>query len=181
MDAELLALCKQTVTRQAYVGYDDHNDFTWQTDITSQSVVLTLLVGVVVHLGMMTGTLVVKDATDTDIYSAVTDYEIDYTTGLLKRRAGSTIPTGSTVHCSYSWQTITTIAARVEFTNVLIRNSEGQEVVSTCQIYCNGDTVIDLRDKITISGTTVTYPEILAIAENPDENGVIDHKVIFTK
>lgn len=108
MDAELLALCNQTVTRYAFASYDDHNDFTWSA-------------------------------------------------------------------------TAVTFKARVEFSNVLIRNAEGQEVLSTCQIYCNGNTTIDLRDKITISGTTVTYPEIVAIAENPDEFGVIDHKVIYTK
>lgn len=31
MDAELLALCNQVVTRYAFVSYDDHNDFTWNS------------------------------------------------------------------------------------------------------------------------------------------------------
>lgn len=185
MDAELLALCKQTVTKYAFVGYDDHNDFTWQTNVTSQHVTLTgttasLVLSPTGGQTIMTG-MVVKDTTDTTTYGLNTDYTIDYTAGTIVRTAASTIPSGATVHVSYSWQTIVAFAARVEFTNTLIRNNEGQEVVSTCQIYCDGTVVIDERDKITISGTLVVYPEILKIAHNPDENGAIDHHVIYTK
>ena len=181
MDAELLAMCNQTVTRQAFVSYDDNNDFSWQTDVTSQAVVLVGTTGVVLHLGMMTGTLVVKNNTGATTYSATIDYEINYTTGVIKRRAGSTIADGATVYCTYSWQTITTFLARAQFKNVLIRGVDGHESLSTCQIYCDNVTINE-RDKISITtGTTVTYPEILSIEINVDEFGIIDHKVIYTK
>ena len=35
MDAELLALCNQVVTRYAFLSYDDHNDFTWSATGTT--------------------------------------------------------------------------------------------------------------------------------------------------
>ena len=108
MDAELLALCKQSVSRYAFTSYDVNNDFSWSA-------------------------------------------------------------------------TATTFAARIEYVNKLIRDINGQESLSTCQIYANGDTIISERDKIYIAGATVLYPEILAIEKNPDENGVMDHIVIYTK
>jgi hypothetical protein len=107
MDAELLALCNQTVYKYAFLNYDDHNDFTWDNNFS-------------------------------------------------------------------------TFRARVEFTNKLIRDQNGQEIVSTCQIYCNGDVTIDERDKIKVAGLKAD-PEILSIQQNPDENGNIDHKVIYTR
>jgi len=109
MDAELLALCNQTVTRYPFLRYDEHNDFKW------------------------------------DMVNFVT------------------------------------FKARIEFSNKLVRNQQGQEIVSTCQIYCNGDTAIDIRDKITADGLTKADPEIIMIQQNPDETGAIDHKVIFTR
>jgi len=108
MDAALLALCNQTVTRTPFLKYDEHNDFEWDTDNP------------------------------------------------------------------------TTFVARIEFSNKLVRDQQGQEIVSTCQIYCNGDVVIDERDKISATGLRAD-PEIIAIQQNPDENGNIDHKVIFTR
>ena len=109
MDAELLALCKQTVSRYAYSSSNRYNDYTWSATVSS------------------------------------------------------------------------TFLARIEHKNVLVRDALGQEVLSTCQIYCDGGTVIDPKDKITADDFYVDYPEIAAIDSNPDENGDIDHKVIYTK
>lgn len=184
MDAELLALCKQTVTRLKFVSYDEHNDFSWQTDVTSQSVVLTGTTpsvvkaptgGVTIMVGM-----VVKDATDVTTYTLNIDYTINYTLGTIVRTATSTIPTGTTVHVTYSWQTISTFLARVEYDNIVLREANGQQFVSTCQIYAEEIADLDERDKLTLpTGTLVSQPEIKHIQHNPDENGVIDHVVIF--
>jgi hypothetical protein len=186
MDAELLALCNQTVTRYAYVGYDDHNDFTWQTDITNQDVVLTGVIASIVLSPangklIMAGMTVKDSATGLITYGLGIDYTIDYTAGTIVRTVTSTIPTGATVHVSYSWQTVTTFKARVEYSNKLIRDKNGQEIIATCQVYCDGSTVIIEQDKIVISGTSRADPEILVIQCNPDETGAIDHKVIFTR
>ena len=82
----------------------------------------------------------------------------------------------------YTWSaTSTTFLARVEFNNQLIRDVNGQETLSTCQIYCNGTTTIDTRDKITYTGAIPTYPEILKIESQPDENGAIYYKCIYTR
>lgn len=108
MDAALLALCNQMVTRIPFLGYDSHNDFEWDT------------------------------ANPTEF------------------------------------------RARIEFSNKLVRDQQGQEIISTCQIYCNGDVIIDERDKISAAGLRAD-PEIIAIQQNPDETGAIDHKVIFTR
>lgn len=108
MDRELLLLCNQVVTRYAYLGYDDHNDFTWATNSTS-------------------------------------------------------------------------FLARIEYQNKLIRTGVGQELLSTCQIYCDGSTVINERDKITAIGFTKIDPEILKIENQPDDKGNIYYKCIYTK
>ena len=85
-------------------------------------------------------------------------------------------------HNDYTWSTIpTSFLGRVEFINKIIRDKDGQETISTCTIYCNSDTVIDERDRISYAGAKVLYPEILNIAKNPDEYGNIDHFVIYTK
>jgi len=185
MDAELLALCRQTVTRLKFVNYDEHNDFTWSNDVVSQHVTLT---GVVASLVLdptgdqiiMSGSLIVKDATDVTTYTLGIDYTIDYTLGTIVRTAISTIPTGVIVHVSYSWQTISTFLARVEYDNIVIRESNGQQFISTCQIYAEQILDLDERDKLTLPvGTLVSQPEIKHIAHNPDEFGNIDHIVIY--
>ena len=79
-------------------------------------------------------------------------------------------------HNDYTWAaTGTDAAARIEGSDVTIRNNEGIEVLSTCQICVDGTVAIGLKDKIT------STPEILKINAEPDENGVIDHKWIYTR
>ena len=108
MEAELKALCNQTVSLYAYQSSDRHNDYTWSTKPT-------------------------------------------------------------------------TFFARIEQEHILIRNELGQEMLSTCQIYCDNDVVIDIRDKITADFFDINYPEILKIEKNPDEYGDLHHIVIYTK
>lgn len=184
MDAELKALCKQTVTRLKFVSYDDHNDFTWTNEVTNQNVVLT---GVAASLVLdptggqtILAGMVVTDATDETTYVLNDDYTIDYVTGKIARTADSTILIGATVHVSYSWQTISTFLARVEYDNIVLREQNGQQFVSTCQIYTEQIDDLNERDKLTLpTGTLVSQPEIKHIAHNPDEDGNIDHIVIY--
>ena len=83
-------------------------------------------------------------------------------------------------HNDYTWSpTGATFAGRVEYRNKLIRDINGQESISTCQIYCNGDTSIDTRDKITAVGLIPTYPEILQVERQPDEYGAIYYTCIY--
>lgn len=181
MDAELLALCNQVMTVYSYVGYNDDNDFTWQNDVTLQDVTLTGLVGTFVHANIVVGSIVLQS---TDVVPVVyvlnIDYTIDYTLGTITRTATSTIPSGVPIHLSYSWQTITIVACRIEYYNKLIRDKDGQETVSTCQIYCDYNTMNE-KDKIILSGTSRIDPEIVSIQHNPDEFGNIDHMVIYTR
>jgi hypothetical protein len=181
MDALLLALCKQTITKYSYISSNRDNDYAWHTVVTGSSIVLTGVVEVTLHVNMISGTLVVTNSAGTVTYVVNIDYTINYTTGKIKRTATSTITSGQTVKVSYNYETITTIACRIEHKNILIRNALGQETLSSCQIYCDGSTVIDIKDKITSTDFDVDYPEILAINSNPDENGDIDHKLVYTK
>lgn len=180
MNKQLKRLCKQSITSYAYVGSDRNNDSTWQTDVVSEHVVLTNIIPIIVHLGMMTGSLVVKSANDLTTYG-LTDYTIDYNTGLLARTVASTISSGVAIHVTYSWQTVQTFLARIEEQNRLIINDIGQEMLSTCQIYCDNDVVITTKYKITSTHFKVMYPEILKIDSNPNEFGVLDHIVVYTK
>lgn len=185
MDAELLALCKQTITRYKYVGHDVYNDFLWQNDVVNQSVVLTgatpsLIKSPTGGVVIMTG-MVVKDSTGAITYGLNTDYTIDYTLGTIVRAANSTIVSGATVKVTYSWQTISTFLARIEFDNILITDIKGQEFNSTCQIYTNIIIGIDKRDKLVLPAELlVGESEIKHIQYNPDEHGNIDHIVIYT-
>jgi hypothetical protein len=82
----------------------------------------------------------------------------------------------------YTWAVAaTTFLARIEQEHILIRNELGQEMLSTCQIYCDNDVTIDIRDKITSDFFDIDYPEILKIEKNPDEYGNLHHIVIYTK
>jgi hypothetical protein len=180
MHPALKSMCNQTITRYAYVASDRNNDFSWQTDVSKQHVTLTGTTGTVLHTYIMSGSVIVSTTDDVTTYTLNLDYTVNYTTGSIARTSTSTIPTGATVHISYSWQTVTTFLARVEHKNVMVRNSLGQEMLSTCQIYCDSDAVIDPKDKIACDDFTVTYPEILSVESNPDENGDIDHQVIYT-
>ena len=180
MEASLKAMCKQLVTRYAYVSSNRNNDYAWQTDVVDQHVTLTGTTAFILHTYVMTG-VVVRSTDNITTYLLDSDYTINYTTGAIARKTGSTIPSGATVHVSYSWQTVTTFLARIEEENILIRNDLGQEMLSTCQIYCDNDVTIDTKDKITSTYFNVDYPEILKLERNPDENGELDHIVIYTK
>jgi len=181
MHPELKKLCKQTFLRYAYITRDDHNDYIWSTDVSKQHVTLTGTTAVILYTYITTGTVIVATTDDVTTYTLNVDYTIDYTTGELARTVGSTIPSGATVHVTYTYSTVTSYLARIENYDKLIRNAQGQEVLSTCQVYCDNDVVIDLRDKITSTEFAVTYPEILRIDRNPDETGALDHIVIYTK
>lgn len=54
----------------------------------------------------------------------------------------------------------------------------GSEVMSSTQIYIDGDETIDAKDKIVLPDGSV--PKIINISELVDFTGTIHHKVIFT-
>jgi hypothetical protein len=86
-------------------------------------------------------------------------------------------------HNDYVWNMLgfTTFKGRIELTNILVRDRMGQETLSTCRIYCDSDTVIDYRDKISAPEFATQYPEILKIDLMPDETGKLYYKCIYTK
>ena len=90
---------------------------------------------------------------------------------------------GRDEHNDYLWNELgyTTFKGRIELTNTLVRNRMGQETLSTCKIYCEGNTVIDYKDKISAPEFTTQYPEILKIDLMPDETGRSYYKCIYTK
>lgn len=77
----------------------------------------------------------------------------------------------------YSATTVS-VACRIQLKNVVIRDAQGKEVISSCQIYVNGDAVIATNSKITLPDGT--KPLILAITTGTDELGTAYHKVIYT-
>ena len=181
MDAELLALCNQVMIVYSYVGYNEDNDFTWQNDVTAQDVILTDMVPTLLHANLVVGSVVVQDK---ELVPTVFDIDIDYTVdntlGTLTRTLGSSIPSGVEISVDYSWRTVSVVNCRIEYYNKLIRDKDGQETVSTCQIYCDYNSMSE-KDKIILSGTSRIDPEILSIQYNPDEFGEIDHMVIYTR
>ena len=85
-------------------------------------------------------------------------------------------------HNDFTWTgTGATFTGRVEYFNKLIRDKDGQEQISTCQIYCDGNVIIDTRDKITATGLVPIYPEILQVERQPDETGNVYYACIYTK
>jgi hypothetical protein len=181
MHSLLKEMCKQIVTRYAYVSSDRNNDFLWHHVVSSASVTLTGTTESSLTAYIVSGSVVVKNTSGTVTYSETVDYTVNYTTGKIKRTATSTITSGQTVKVTYNYQDVTTFYSRIEHKNILIRDAIGQETLSTCRIYCDYDTVIDPKDKITSDDFDVTYPEILMVKTEYDENGEVDHKVIYTK
>lgn len=60
----------------------------------------------------------------------------------------------------------------------VVKNAQGQDVLSTAQTFVNGTTAVTTSSKITLpDGTT---PPILAVATFPDADGTTHHKVIYT-
>lgn len=181
MHPELKKMCKQVVKRYAYVDRDDHNDYIWEHAVADQSVVLTDQEAVALHIDLKPGTVLVTSVDGEVEYDINDDYTVDNDTGEIARTELSTIPSGGTVHVSYSYFDILEFLARIENSEKLIRTGVGQEVLSTCQIYCDSNVVIDPKDKITSVWFDVEFPEILKIDKNVDENGNLDHLVIYTK
>ena len=60
----------------------------------------------------------------------------------------------------------------------LVVNAQGDSVVSTSQIFVDGDTAVTTSSKITLPDGS--SPLILAVSTFPDEFGKADHKVIYT-
>lgn len=78
----------------------------------------------------------------------------------------------------HSYSTAVTSDAYVEYHTTMVRASDGQEKVSSAQVYVDGSVAVALTSRITLpDGQT---PQILAIDELCDENGDADHKVIYT-
>jgi len=83
-------------------------------------------------------------------------------------------------HNDFTWSSSPiSVPSRVQELNKIIRDKAGQEAVSTCQIYVDGSTTIDPRDRIILPDGT--YPEILAIKPEIDEFGNIYAKIIYTR
>jgi hypothetical protein len=60
----------------------------------------------------------------------------------------------------------------------LVLGPQGDNVVSSTQIYVDGPTVVTTSSKIVLPDGT--SPMVLAVSTFPDEWGVIDHKVIYS-
>ncbi len=69
-------------------------------------------------------------------------------------------------------------SARVQEKVKMIRDTQGQQVVSTSQVYFDGSVTVTVKDRITLPDGT--QPLILSIGGSPDETGVIDHRVVYT-
>jgi hypothetical protein len=74
--------------------------------------------------------------------------------------------------------TPTSYPARVEYNNVLVKDSQGKEVVSKAQVILDGTVSVGSLDEITLPDGT--KPIILSIEKNPDETGNIHHVVVYT-
>jgi len=68
--------------------------------------------------------------------------------------------------------------ALIRYRTRKVLDREGREVVSSAQVYLNGDVGIDVRDRITLPDGT--SPVIISIEKYPDETGNIHHKVVNT-
>lgn len=67
---------------------------------------------------------------------------------------------------------------RVQIYNKMVTDSKGELVLSNCQIFIDGTAMIDYRSKIQLPDGTI--PKILAIQDEPDENGISYYKCIHT-
>lgn len=67
---------------------------------------------------------------------------------------------------------------RIEKNNKVITNSNGDNVLSNCQIFVDGSVNIDYRSKIVLPDGT--EPGIIAIQDEPDEHGISYYKCIYT-
>lgn len=60
----------------------------------------------------------------------------------------------------------------------MVRDAQGHDAVSSVQVYVDGTVLVTAESRITLPDGT--QPVILAVSSYPDENGVIDHKVVYT-
>lgn len=67
---------------------------------------------------------------------------------------------------------------RIEKKPKMIVNGEGENVLSNCQIYVDGTAIINFESKIQLPDGT--NPKIIAIGDEPDENGMSYYKCIYT-
>ncbi len=70
-------------------------------------------------------------------------------------------------------------SARIVGKSQLIRDTQGQEVVSQYTVYLLSNATVDARSRVTLpAGYAPTTPPVLAVGRYPDENG-IHHTTIF--
>jgi hypothetical protein len=78
----------------------------------------------------------------------------------------------------FTYGTNVSVASRIENDTKVIKNVDGRDVVSSCQIYVDGSTIVNVNSRVTLpDGGT---PRIINIQEMPDETGNIYYKCIFT-
>ena len=78
----------------------------------------------------------------------------------------------------FSYGTPVTVDCRVQHKRVVIPSDTGRDVISSCQIYVDGSTVVSANSKVTLaSGVS---PQILAVYDTPDETGATYYKCIYT-
>ena len=66
---------------------------------------------------------------------------------------------------------------RVQASSDLIRDAEGKEVVVTGKVYALGDVDVRIGDKVILDDGS--SPVIASVSKNNDENGDVDHTVIY--
>lgn len=86
--------------------------------------------------------------------------------------------TGQNVYAEATYGPGANYSARVQQKVKMIRNAQGQEVVSTAQVYLDGSVSVTTEDRITLSDGT--QPLIQAVTSPPDETGAVHHKVVWT-
>ena len=97
---------------------------------------------------------------------------------LLKQTVLIQTSTGADGYGQQAYGTAVSIPARIIGRNRLVRNVQGQEVISTVQIIVNGDVAVTTFSRITLpDGST---PLVIAVLEMPDAYGIPYHKVIYT-
>ena len=86
--------------------------------------------------------------------------------------------TGQNVYAEATYGPGVDYPARVQQKVKMIRNAQGQEVISTVQVYLDGTAPVTVKDLIILPDDT--QPLIQAVTSSPDETGVIHHKVVWT-
>lgn len=87
--------------------------------------------------------------------------------------------TGTDEYGNYAYGDSVSYQARVVGKTRVVRNSEGEESVSTHTVYLKSTSAFTPKDRITLpAGYSPQQPIIISVGTFPDESG-LHHKVIY--